>query len=98
MSLLNVHKLTMRFGGLTAVSDVCLDVPKDAIFSVIGPNGAGKTTLFNAITGIYDPTTGSIRCGGRDLRRPFSPVRCRGLLRGDRHSHQHRGIAVVARH
>ena len=61
----------MRFGGLTAVSDVDLDVPKDAIFSVIGPNGAGKTTLFNAITGIYDPTTGTIRCGGSDLRRPF---------------------------
>ncbi len=72
MSLLNVHKLTMRFGGLTAVSDVCLEVPKGSIFSVIGPNGAGKTTVFNAITGIYDPTTGSIRCGGSDLRRPFS--------------------------
>jgi ABC-type branched-subunit amino acid transport system ATPase component len=73
MTLLEVQKLTMRFGGLTAVSDVDLDVPKGSIFSVIGPNGAGKTTLFNAITGIYDPTTGSIRCGGRDLRRPFAP-------------------------
>jgi ABC-type branched-subunit amino acid transport system ATPase component len=47
-------------------------VPKDAIFSVIGPNGAGKTTLFNAITGIYDPTAGTIHCGGSDLRRPFA--------------------------
>jgi len=71
MKLLEVHKLTMRFGGLTAVCDVDLDVPKGSIFSVIGPNGAGKTTLFNAITGIYDPTTGAIRCGGSDLRRPF---------------------------
>ena len=72
MPLLEVHKLTMRFGGLTAVSDVDLDVPKDSIFSVIGPNGAGKTTVFNAITGIYDPTAGTIRCGGSDLRRPLT--------------------------
>ena len=72
MPLLEIHKLTMRFGGLTAVCDVDLDVPKDAIFSVIGPNGAGKTTLFNAITGIYEPTAGSIHCGGSDLRRPFT--------------------------
>jgi branched-chain amino acid transport system ATP-binding protein len=72
MPLLEVRKLTMRFGGLTAVSNVDLDVPKDAIFSVIGPNGAGKTTLFNAITGIYEPTAGTIRCGGRELRQRFS--------------------------
>jgi branched-chain amino acid transport system ATP-binding protein len=39
---------------------------------VIGPNGAGKTTVFNAITGIYEPTAGTIRCGGSDLRRPFA--------------------------
>jgi ABC-type branched-subunit amino acid transport system ATPase component len=72
MPLLEVHKLTMRFGGLTAVSNVDLDVPKDSIFSVIGPNGAGKTSLFNAITGIYEPTAGTIHCAGSDMRRPFT--------------------------
>ncbi len=61
----------MRFGGLTAVSDLDLDIPAGSIYSVIGPNGAGKTTVFNAVTGIYAPTAGAIKCDGRELRRPF---------------------------
>ena len=55
MPLLKIEKLTMRFGGLTAVCDLDLEVTAGAIDSVIGPNGAGKTTVFNAITGIYAP-------------------------------------------
>ncbi len=70
-SLLEVDKLTMRFGGLTAVGDVDLRVQPGEIFAVIGPNGAGKTTVFNAITGIYEPTSGAIRLEGRDLRAPL---------------------------
>ncbi len=72
MPLLKIDKLTMRFGGLTAVSGVDLDVAAGTIDSVIGPNGAGKTTVFNAITGIYAPTEGTILFDGRRLRRPFS--------------------------
>ena len=72
MPLLKIDKLTMRFGGLTAVSGVDLDVAAGTIDSVIGPNGAGKTTVFNAITGIYVPTEGTILFDGRRLRRPFS--------------------------
>jgi len=60
MSLLKVNNLTMRFGGLTAVKDLSLTVEQGQIFSLIGPNGAGKTTAFNAITGIYPPTAGTI--------------------------------------
>ncbi len=71
MALLDIKKLTMRFGGLTAVSEVDLEVPPGAINSVIGPNGAGKTTVFNAITGIYPPTSGRVLFAGRELRRPF---------------------------
>jgi branched-chain amino acid transport system ATP-binding protein len=71
MSLLDIKKLTMRFGGLTAVSEVDLDVPAGSICSVIGPNGAGKTTVFNAVTGVYVPTEGTIGFEGRQLRRPF---------------------------
>ena len=71
MALLEVQGLTMRFGGLTAVNQVDLSVETGQIYSVIGPNGAGKTTVFNAITGVYEPTAGSIRFGGRELRRPF---------------------------
>lgn len=72
MAHLEVEQLTMRFGGLTAVSQVDLDVPPGTIYSVIGPNGAGKTTVFNAITGIYEPTSGKICFGGRKLQRPLA--------------------------
>ena len=70
MGLLDIKGLTMRFGGLTAVSKVDFSVEKGQVFSVIGPNGAGKTTVFNAITGIYDPTEGQVLFGGQELRRP----------------------------
>jgi len=72
MSRLEVEKLTVRFGGLTAVENVDASVAAREIYSIIGPNGAGKTTVFNAITGIYEPTTGKIEFGGRDLARPFT--------------------------
>jgi branched-chain amino acid transport system ATP-binding protein len=71
MPLLEIKKLTMRFGGLTAVCDLDLAVPPKSIYSVIGPNGAGKTTVFNAVTGIYSPTAGAILFEDRQLRRPF---------------------------
>ena len=72
MSLLCIKNLKMCFGGLTAVKQLDLQVDAGQIFSVIGPNGAGKTTVFNAITGIYDPTTGSIEFAGHQLRKPFT--------------------------
>jgi branched-chain amino acid transport system ATP-binding protein len=73
MSLLGVRDLTMRFGGITAVSDVSFDVQPGTIFSVIGPNGAGKTTVFNAVTGIYRPTQGRVEFEGTQPARPFGP-------------------------
>ena len=71
MALLDIRGLTMRFGGLTAVNKVDIAVEPGQIFSVIGPNGAGKTTVFNAVTGVYEPTEGSILFGGSELRLPF---------------------------
>ncbi|MCC7086231.1 MAG: ATP-binding cassette domain-containing protein [Pirellulales bacterium] len=70
--LLDIQKLTMRFGGLTAVDGVDLCVERGQVFSIIGPNGAGKTTVFNAITGIYEPTAGRIYFDGHELRRPVT--------------------------
>ncbi len=72
MDLLKLHKLTVRFGGLTAVQDVDCAIGEKQILSIIGPNGAGKTTVFNAVTGIYDPSSGSIEFRGRRLERPLT--------------------------
>lgn len=60
MSLLSVEKLTKSFGGLTAVSNVNMQIERGELIGLIGPNGAGKTTLFNLLTGVYAPTTGHI--------------------------------------
>ena len=70
--LLDVDRVTVRFGGLVAVSDLDLDVPAGSIVSLIGPNGAGKTTAFNTISGIYAPTSGTVRFEGRRLERSFT--------------------------
>jgi len=61
MSLLTINKLTKSFGGLTAVSNVSMYVDKGELVGLIGPNGAGKTTLFNLLTGVYVPSSGSIK-------------------------------------
>ena len=68
-TILQVDHLTMRFGGLTAVSDLSFGCRRGEITALIGPNGAGKTTVFNCITGFYRPTEGMITLrqqGGRD--------------------------------
>lgn len=67
--LLQVRDLTMRFGGLLAVSGLTFSARAGEITSVIGPNGAGKTTVFNCITGFYRPTSGTIRLGQFQLER-----------------------------
>ena len=60
-------KVSKKFGGLTALKEVCFKVNKGEIVGLIGPNGAGKTTLFNIITGIYKPDTGIILFKGKDI-------------------------------
>lgn len=67
-ALLDVKGATIRFGGLTAVSDFSLQVRPRELVALIGPNGAGKTTVFNLLTGVYPPSEGCIRVGGRDTR------------------------------
>lgn len=61
MSLLSADKLTKSFGGLTAVSNASMNIEKGELVGLIGPNGAGKTTFFNLLTGVYAPTSGSIK-------------------------------------
>ncbi len=61
---LQVAGVTMRFGGLKAVSEFSLELRPGELVGLIGPNGAGKTTVFNAIAGVYAPTEGEVRVGG----------------------------------
>jgi branched-chain amino acid transport system ATP-binding protein len=66
-SVLEVDALTLQFGGLTALDDVSFNINEGEILGLIGPNGAGKTTCFNAVTGVYRPTSGDIRFYGQSL-------------------------------
>jgi branched-chain amino acid transport system ATP-binding protein len=63
--LLQLNQVTIRFGGLTAVSELSLNIGSDELVGLIGPNGAGKTTAFNLITGVYQPTSGAIQFGAQ---------------------------------
>ena len=64
-SLLSISNLTVKFGGLTALDDVFLNLDSNQVVGLIGPNGAGKTTLFNAICGIVEPTSGKLTLNGK---------------------------------
>lgn len=64
MVLLEVKDLTKNFGGLTAVGDVTMELHEGELVGLIGPNGAGKTTLFNLLTGVYEPSEGTITLAG----------------------------------
>ena len=64
---LSLDHVSIVFGGLKAVCDLVLDVAPGELVGLIGPNGAGKTTVFNLITGVYTPTSGTIRFGDRVL-------------------------------
>jgi branched-chain amino acid transport system ATP-binding protein len=80
--ILQVQSVSKRFGGLQALLDVTLDLPRGQILGLIGPNGAGKTTLFNCINGIYPPEKGRVLFRGIDItrRQPYDVARL-GLAR-----------------
>ena len=68
----DVEHVTLRFGGVTSLNDVTLQMRRGEILAVIGPNGAGKTSLFNSLTGVYTPQEGSIRSSGPAGDAPVS--------------------------
>ncbi|PPQ17270.1 ABC transporter ATP-binding protein [Bradyrhizobium sp. AC87j1] len=76
-SMLSLRGLTRRFGGLTAVDAIDLDLAKGELISIIGPNGAGKTTLFNLVTGLDRPDAGTVHFEGQDITG-LSPERLAG--------------------
>src|SRR3990170_8352814 len=67
MSVLEIHDLSIHFGGIKALQHIALRAGEWEIVGIIGPNGAGKTTLFNCITGFYAPTSGRVRYRGQDV-------------------------------
>ena len=66
-NVLELTNLTKRFGGLVAVDDVSLHIKRGEVFALIGPNGAGKMTLFNNVTGLFQPTSGTVVFDGRNI-------------------------------
>ena len=80
--VLSCQGLVKRFGGITATNNVTLNLRTGSRHALIGPNGAGKTTLINLLTGVLEPTSGSITLEGRDISRlaPHERVR-RGMVR-----------------
>ena len=67
MAILQLSRVTMRFGGLIAVNELDLALEAGQLYGLIGPNGAGKTTVFNVITGVYRPAGGDIVFEGRPI-------------------------------
>ena len=82
MKILEVEKMVMRFGGLTAVDTLNLNIDKGEILGLIGPNGAGKSTAFNCIAGVHPPTEGTIKFNGEytNEQRPWDLCK-KGLAR-----------------
>ena len=77
-----VEGVSKRFGGVVAVQDVALEVPKGGIVSIIGPNGAGKTSLLNMISGFYKPDTGRVVLEGLDItQKKPSDIAALGIAR-----------------
>jgi branched-chain amino acid transport system ATP-binding protein len=80
--LLELRRMTVQFGGLRAVADLDLALEPGGLYGLIGPNGAGKTTVFNAITGVYAPTGGSILLEGKPIHgHATCAIAARGVAR-----------------
>lgn len=73
MALLEIHNLSVQFGGLWALSNFSFALDQGELVGLIGPNGAGKTTAFNLVTGVYPPTAGEVFLAGKPLlgKKPF---------------------------
>jgi branched-chain amino acid transport system ATP-binding protein len=96
MPLLDIQKLSVQFGGLRALSEFNFALEAGELFGLIGPNGAGKTTAFNAVTGMYRPTSGSVRFDGREIAgRPTFRINQCGIARTFQNIRLFGGLTVV---
>lgn len=82
MNILEVKDLCIQFGGLKAVDNFNMTIKKGQLYGLIGPNGAGKTTVFNMLTGVYQPTSGTIMLDGQDITgQPTIKINRMGIAR-----------------
>lgn len=81
--VLKVENITMQFGGVVAVDNVSLEVPRGKIIALIGPNGAGKTTAFNVVTGVYAPTNGVVYFKDKKIIQNHPQGKMRKLYQGE---------------
>jgi branched-chain amino acid transport system ATP-binding protein len=68
-AMLEARDLTLKFGGVTALSEISVDIGHQELVALIGPNGAGKSSLLNVLSGFYRPSTGIVRFEGQDIGR-----------------------------
>jgi ABC-type branched-subunit amino acid transport system ATPase component len=95
-SILQVERLSKRFGGLTAVQELDFEVREGEILGMIGPNGAGKTTTFNLIAGAFPATSGAVRFAGESiLGLPPHRIAARGVMRTFQHNRPFAGMRVI---
>ena len=82
-NILRLENITMQFGGVIAVNNLCMEINEGEIVSLIGPNGAGKTTVFNAITGVYQPTNGAVYFDGTKILENYPQGKMKKLYAGE---------------
>jgi branched-chain amino acid transport system ATP-binding protein len=94
--MVRVENISKHFGGLKAVDNVSINIPKGSITGLIGPNGAGKTTLFNIIAGLYTPTAGRVFLDGEEITglKPHQLFN-KGLLRTFQIAHEFSRLSVT---
>ena len=94
--MLQVDKLTKKFGGLTAVADFSFTLNKGELLGLIGPNGAGKTTVFNLLSGVFKPTSGTVHLEGENITAlPPHKLTAHGIVRTFQNVRLMRGVSLL---
>lgn len=94
-NVLSIEHVTMQFGGVVAVNDLCMEINQGEIVALIGPNGAGKTTAFNCVTSVYEPTNGQISFLGAPIARNHPAGKMKKSYAG---AHGEKYLGRVIRH
>ncbi|MDP2451678.1 ABC transporter ATP-binding protein [Polaromonas sp.] len=95
-SVLQARDITLRFGGVTALAEVAIDVRDNELLAIIGPNGAGKSSLMNVLSGFYQPQKGSVHYRGQDIKgRAVHEIARDGVVRTFQGTHLFSNMSVI---